>query len=124
MSFTKSNEAFWWSLFSAGGVASAMFMPVIVAVIGMVLPSQYLGEDPRASYEHIHGVVTWWPVRMLLLGVIGASFFHAAHRIRHVMIDLGWRHHTAPLSLVCYGGAIAGAATAAWLILTLPAVPQ
>ena len=101
-----------------------MFMPVLFAVVAWVLPSQSSGHDPRASYEHIYGLVTWWPVRILLLGVIGTSFFHAAHRIRHVMIDLGWRHHTAPLSLVCYGGAIAGAATAAWIILTLPAVPQ
>ncbi len=123
MTFKKSNEAFWWSLFSAGGVASAMFMPALVVVVGVVLPNQYL-DDPRASYEHLFGLVTWWPVRLLLLGVIGSSFFHAGHRIRHVMIDLGWRHHTAPLSLVCYGGALAGAATAAWLILTLPAVPQ
>ncbi len=123
MTFKKSNEAFWWSLFSAGGVASAMFIPAFLVVVGVVLPNQYL-DDPRASYEHLFGLVTWWPVRILLLGVIGTSFFHAGHRIRHVMIDLGWRHHTAPLSLVCYGGALAGAATAAWIILTLPAVPQ
>ncbi len=123
MTFKKSNEAFWWSLFSAGGVASAMFVPALLIVVGVILPNQYL-DDPRASYEHLFGLVTWWPVRLLLLGVIGSSFFHAGHRIRHVMIDLGWRHQTAPLSLVCYGGALAGAATAAWLILTLPAVPQ
>ena len=123
MTFKKSNEAFWWSLFSAGGVASAMFIPAFLIVVGVVLPNQYL-DDPRASYMHLFDLVTWWPVRLLLLGVIGSSFFHAGHRIRHVMIDLGWRHHTAPLSLVCYGGALAGAATAAWIILTLPTVPQ
>ena len=123
MTFKKSNGAFWWSLFSAGGVASAMFIPAFLVVVGVVLPNQYL-DDPRASYEHLFGLVTWWPVRLLLLGVIGSSFFHAGHRIRHVMIDLGWRHHTAPLSLLCYGGALAGAATTAWIILTLPDVPQ
>lgn len=123
MTFKKSNEAFWWSLFSAGGVASAMFIPAFLIVVGVVLPNQYL-DDPRASYMHLFDLVTWWPVRLLLLGVIGSSFFHAGHRIRHVMIDLGWRHHTAPLSLLCYGGALAGAATTAWIILTLPDVPQ
>ncbi len=123
MTFKKSNEAFWWSLFSAGGVASAMFMPALVVVVGVVLPNQYL-DNPRVSYEHLFGLITWWPVRLLLLGVIGFSFFHAGHRIRHVMVDLGWRSQTAPLSLVCYGGALAGAATAAWIILTLPSVPQ
>ena len=123
MTFKKSNEAFWWSLFSAGGVASAMFLPALLVVVGVVLPNQYL-DDPRASYVHLFGLVTWWPVRLLLLGVIGFSFFHAGHRIRHVMFDIGWRQHTAPLSLLCYGGALLGAATAAWIILTFPSVPQ
>jgi len=123
MAFKKSNEAFWWSLFSAGGVASAMFLPALLVVVCVVLPNQYL-DDPRASYEHLFSLVTWWPVRLLLLGVIGFSFFHVGHRIRHVMNDLGWRRHTAPLSLLCYGGALLGAVTAAWIILTFPAVPQ
>ena len=124
MTFKKSNEAFWWSLFSAGGVMSAMFMPAIVVLCGLVLPWQSGEYDKRAAYEHIHGLVAWWPVRLVLLGVIALSFFHVAHRIRHVLIDLGWRHQTAPLSLVCYGGAITGATTAVWLLLTLPSLPQ
>jgi fumarate reductase subunit D len=122
--FKKSNEAFWWSLFSAGGVMSALFLPVMVVLCGLVLPWQSGEHDRRAAYEHIHGLVTWWPIRLVLAGVIALSFFHVAHRIRHVLVDLGWRHQTAPLSLVCYGGAIAGAATAVWLILTLPSMPQ
>ena len=123
MTFKKSNEAFWWSLFSAGGVLSAMFLPVFVVISGLILPSQSTENPGRAPYEHIYGIVSWWPVRVLLLGVIGLAFFHAAHRIRHVLNDLGWRHHTAPLNLVCYGGAFAGAGTAAWLLLTLPSLP-
>jgi len=67
MTFKKSNEAFWWSLFSAGGVASALFMPALVIAVGVVLPNQYL-DDPRASYEHLFGLVAWWPARLLLLG--------------------------------------------------------
>jgi len=124
MTFKKSNEAFWWSLFSAGGVLSAMFLPAFVVISGLILPNQSSADPGRAPYEHLHGIVSWWPVRVLLLGVIGLAFFHVAHRIRHVLIDLGWRHHTAPLSLVCYGGAFAGAGTAAWLLLTLSSIPQ
>ena len=122
--FKKSTEACWWSLFSAGGLMAALFLPVLVVLCGVVLPWQSGEYDRRAAYEHIHGLVTWWPVRLVLAGVIALSFFHVAHRIRHLLTDLGWRRHTAPLSLVCYGGAIAGAATAVWLILTLPSVPQ
>ncbi len=124
MTFKKSNEAFWWSLFSAGGVLSAMFLPVFVVISGLILPNQSTENPGRAPYEHIHGIVSWWPVRVVLFGVIALAFFHAAHRIRHVMIDLGWRLHIATLSLVCYGGAFAGAGTAAWLLLTLPSIAQ
>ncbi len=35
----RSNEAFWWSLFAAGGVLAALFVPVLVVMTGFVLPS-------------------------------------------------------------------------------------
>ncbi len=114
----RSGEAFWWSLFSAGGVVSALFLPALVFVTGLVLPSQYAAEGRRA-YEHIHDIVSWWPVRVVLFVVVLLSFFHAAHRLKHIVMDLGWRKVTAPLAILCYGGAIAGAAAGGYLLYTL-----
>ena len=116
----KSNEAFWWSLFSAGGVMSALFLPAFVLITGLLVPAIAARRGPRATYEHFFDVVSWWPVRLLLFGVIFLMFFHAAHRIRHVLMDLGWRHHDTPLSVLCYGGAITGAGMAAWVLATFP----
>jgi fumarate reductase subunit D len=112
----RSGEAFWWSLFSAGGVLAALFLPVMVVLSGVVLPWHSI-ERGQAAYEQIAALVAWWPVRLLLLGIIALSFFHAAHRIRHVIKDMGWRHATAPLSIACYGGAFLGAGYAAWLLV-------
>ena len=118
MTGRRSSEAFWWSLFSAGGVMSALFLPVLVLLSGVVLPYQTI-QRGRDGYQQLVGLVSWWPVRLLLLAIIAFSFFHAAHRIRHVVVDLGWRRATAPLSAGCYGGALAGAAAAAWVLLRL-----
>jgi fumarate reductase subunit D len=94
----QSGEAFWWSLFSAGGVLSALFMPALAVITGLVLPA---------------------PVRIVLFGVFFLSFFHAAHRIRHILMDVGWRTATVPLSILCYGGAIVGTGAAAYVLVNL-----
>jgi succinate dehydrogenase subunit D len=116
MTARRSSEALWWSLFSAGGVMSALFLPVLVLLSGVVLPYLSFERGP-AAYQQLRGLVSLWPVRLLLLAVIALSFFHAAHRIRHIIRDLGWRRATGPLSIGCYGGALASAAYAAWLLL-------
>lgn len=98
-----SSEALWWALFSAGGVMAALFVPAIIFVTGFLLPS-----DPDTAYERIHGVVSWWPVRIVLVGVLVFSFFHCAHRVRHTLMDLGLRDQEAALKWLCYGAALAG----------------
>ncbi len=114
----RSSEAFWWSLFSAGGVMSALFLPVLVLVTGLILPAQAV-ERGRIAYDDVLRIVSWWPVRLVLAGVICLSFFHAAHRIRHILIDLGVRGAPRFLSVVCYGGAVVGSGFAVWILAML-----
>jgi len=113
-----SNEALWWSLFSAGGVLSATFMPAIILLTGFILP--FAGEaDGSISLGGVHGVVSNWFVRTLLFVIFSFSFFHCMHRIRHMLLDLGLRGAPRLLSIVCYGGAITGAGAAAWVLVSL-----
>ncbi|MDE2975522.1 MAG: fumarate reductase subunit D [Gemmatimonadota bacterium] len=114
----RSSEAFWWALFSAGGVMAALFVPAFVIVTGFLLPS----GDAAAAAERaagFAGVVGRWPVRVVLFGVIALSFFHCGHRIRHTLMDLGLRRFSGPLKLPCYGGALAGTVWAAMLLWAL-----
>ncbi|MHC4428667.1 MAG: fumarate reductase subunit FrdD [Planctomycetota bacterium] len=113
----QSNEAFWWSIFSAGGVVSALALPVLIVITGLVLPVLDVRRG-EAAYERIAGMVAWWPIRMALFVVFFLSFFHAAHRIRHILMDLGWREGTAPLSVMCYGGAVVGTGAAAFVLIS------
>ncbi len=112
---SKSNEAFWWSLFSAGGVMSALFIPVIILVTGFLLPTT---DSARAveHYEHVSSIVGWWPVSIVLLGVISLSMFHCVHRIRHVLMDFGLRRFDLMLMIICYGGAFSGTLATAYLL--------
>ena len=103
---SRSNEAFWWSLFSAGGVMAALFVPACILASGFLLPT----HDPNTAtsqYKAVHEAVAWWPVRIVLCIVMCLSFFHCAHRVRHTLVDLGLRNADRALIFICYGAALA-----------------
>ncbi len=110
-----SGEAFWWALFSAGGVMAAIFVPAFILVTGFLLPS---GDAAAAAEgaERLAALAGWWPVKLVLLGVIALSLFHCAHRIRHTLMDLGMRGAAGLLKLPCYGGALAATVWAALVL--------
>ena len=110
-----SGEAFWWALFSAGGVLAALFVPAFVIVTGFLLPTgdEAVAAERASAFAQAVG---WWPVKVALLGVITLSLFHCAHRIRHTLMDVGLRRHSGVLKLPCYGGALAASAWAAWVL--------
>jgi fumarate reductase subunit D len=111
----KSNEAFFWSLFSAGGVAAALFIPAIIVSTGFLLPT----HDPAAAAERaqkVHGVVAHPITKIVLMGVIFLAFFHCAHRIQHTSKDLGLRAVGGLVAVLSYLGALAGSIVAAVLL--------
>lgn len=97
-------EPFWWSLFGAGGVVSALLFPVLAAIIGLAIP---LGWIEAPAYEQI---IKWIePVisRIVLFFIIILPLFHWAHRFKFTLIDgLQLQHWSEFLGLLCYGSAI------------------
>jgi fumarate reductase subunit D len=60
-------------------------------------------------------------VRVALWVLVVLALVHWAHRFRYTLYDgLQVKHLNELISLVCYGGAMAGAAAAAWVLATLP----
>lgn len=114
----QTREAFWWSLFSAGGVMAALFVPAFVLVTGFVLPFM-TGEGTEAAYERVGEAVSFWLVRLVIFGVILLTLFHCAHRIRHVLVDVGLRPIAPLLALCCYGAAFVGTIVTAIVLLGL-----
>lgn len=90
---------------------TALFVPVFIVGTGLILP--FMAGDPAESYERVHGILSMRLVQLAMLGVITLGLFHCAHRIRHVLIDVGFRGMSGLLAVGCYGGAFAGAVVAA-----------
>ena len=73
---TKSNEPIWWSLFGAGGVVAAFFIPILLVVTGLVVPLGWAGDAPFA-YERMHGAVAHPLTRLCLFVLIALPLWLA-----------------------------------------------
>ncbi len=113
----KSNEPFWWALFGAGGVISAMFMPVLVFFFGLAIP---LGWISGPDYEKLQAMIELLPMRIFLFALISLSLIHWAHRFRFTLYDgLQVKHLNELIATICYGGAIFGSIVAIYVLFII-----
>ena len=114
----RSNEPFLWMLFSAGGVVSAMLMPIHVLLFGLAFP---LGWLDAPSHEHLLALVRHPLTRAYLFILCSLSLFHWAHRFRFTLYDgLQIKHLNELINTFCYGAATLGTAVAAYLLWRIP----
>ena len=114
----RSNEPFLWLLFSAGGVVSAMLLPVHLFLFGLAFPLGWL--DPP-SYDRLFTIVRHPLVKVYLFVLCSLPLFHWAHRFRFTLYDgLQIKHLNELINICCYGGAVLGTALAAYVLWTIP----
>jgi len=114
----RSNEPFLWMLFSAGGVVSAMLLPIHLLLFGLAFP---LGWLDAPSHEKLLVLIKHPVTRIYLLILCALPLFHWAHRFRFTLYDgLQIKHLNELINLFCYGGATLGTALAAYLLWTIP----
>lgn len=109
---------FWWFLFSQGGVIAALLIPVHVLVQGILGP---LGVVPVVDrhYDTWVNVLGNPLVKLYLLVLISFSFFHFAHRLRYLLVDLGLHGaKSVPAQVIFYGGAVVVTLVTIWILLT------
>ena len=109
----KSNEPAFWSLFSAGGVVAALFVPVTLILTGVAVPGGWIKEDDLLILIH-HPLA-----RVYLFVLISLSLFHWAHRFRYAIVDLGLKQGTTAMAVICYGFAIVSTIAAAVHLVSL-----
>ncbi|MDP3940458.1 MAG: fumarate reductase subunit FrdD [Deltaproteobacteria bacterium] len=102
----QKTESFWWLLFSAGGMMSAIFLPGHVFFQGLAMQLGWLPES-ATSYGRMVELLSHPIAKLYLLALISLSLFHAGHRLKHVVSDLGLE---APglVAFIFYGVAFLG----------------
>jgi fumarate reductase subunit D len=105
-------------LFSAGGVVSAMLLPIFVLLFGVAIPAGWVAAP---TFEQMLTVLTH-PISQLTLFVLCVlSLFHWAHRFRHTLYDgFQIKHLNEIIALLSYGLAIVGSAVAGYVLWTVP----
>lgn len=112
------GHLFWWFLFSQGGVITALLLPVHVLVQGVLGP---LGVVPVADrhYDTWVNVLGNPLVKLYLLVFFAFAFFHFAHRLRYLLVDVGLQAAKGrPAQVVFYGGAALITVVTLWVLLT------
>ena len=103
----RSHEPIVWSLFGAGGMLAALIGPVLVLMIGILIPLG-IGFDREAlSYETVLGLLQNPLIGLALAVVISLFLFHGAHRMIHTLHDFGVSA-SGVLKLAGYGLATLG----------------
>ena len=103
MSRRRTNEPFFWSLFSGGGMVSALVLPALAVCLWLAIP---LGVVSGPGYPRLVSLVGYPLTRLALFGVVVLSLFHWGHRFRFTLYDGLQLHHLFGLiAVICYGGA-------------------
>lgn len=101
----RSHEALFWSLFAAGSVLAAVFVPAIILVTSVFGPFGWRWFADALTYDGIRDLLQPAIVRLAIGVIIALIAVHACHRLRHLAVDL---HAPLPgglIALVAYGGA-------------------
>jgi fumarate reductase subunit D len=102
-------------MFSGGGVAAALVLPVLLFLFGVALP---LGWVSAPEYAHLLGVLRNPLTRLGLLVVCALALVHWAHRFRYTLHDgLQLQRYDGLIAAACYGSALVGWAFAGYVLL-------
>ena len=95
------RDPFWWTLFGAGGVMAAFFLPVLLLLTGLAIP---LGLVEAPTYARMHALIAHPLARVFLFVLVSLSMMHWAHRFRFTLYDgLQLKHLEGLIMLLCYG---------------------
>jgi fumarate reductase subunit D len=111
---SRSIEPFLWLLFSAGGVLSALLMPILLFLFALAFPLGWITAPDR---EYLLALLRHPLTRAGVFVLCTLSLFHWAHRFRYTLYDgLQIKQLDELIDLLCYGGAIIGSLTTAWVL--------
>jgi fumarate reductase subunit D len=114
----RSNAPFFWLLFGAGGMFSALLGSALVLITGLATPLGIGLHSDFMRYPRMLALTQNFIGKGFVFVVIALFAWHAAHRIFHSLHDVGIPHGT-PSKLVCYGSALVMTLVAAYSLLRI-----
>ena len=96
----KSNKPVLWLPFAAGGLVAALVTPALILVTGLLVPLGIL----RLPYAKVVAAAHNPLGKLIVLGIVALSAWHAAHRLRMTAHDLGLGGGIV-VRAACYGSA-------------------
>lgn len=118
MRLIRLLEPLWWLLFGAGGFAAALVLPSLLLVVGILFPLGLLGDE-TATFNRMRTLFANPVGKLVLIALLSLVFWHAAHHLRHLSLDLGLHRLHAPVSYLLYGGAALGTLATVLVVLSL-----
>ena len=114
----RSNAPIFWGLFGAGGMLSALFVPMMVFITGIAIPLGILLPADTMSYPKMLAFAQNFIGKGFIFAIISLSLWFAVHRVYHSLHEFGI-HAGFGVKLFCYGVAFAGTVVAAGVLLGL-----
>ncbi|PKM05732.1 MAG: fumarate reductase subunit D [Gammaproteobacteria bacterium HGW-Gammaproteobacteria-4] len=116
---SMSNKPILWLPFAAGGMLAALLVPALMLVF--VLDSLQLLPAANLDYGRVFAFASNPFARVALFAVIALLLWHAAHRLRMTLQDIGVRSHGARrlAARLCYGAATLASVALIWAVLAL-----
>lgn len=111
-------SAFFWSLFSVGAFVVALLLPLHILFFHFG-PLLGLTEADPLTEGYLRSWLSSPVVQIYILVLVGGALFHAAHRLKYVLFDLGLRKVYKQVGYGLYTLAILGTLGAASLLLPL-----
>lgn len=103
-------------MFSAGGVVAALLVPIHIFLDGLAVPLGLLDEQ-MVSHERLQSLLSIPWIKLYLFVLVVLPLYHAAHRIRFSLYELGLREFRISMDVICYGAAVVGTLAVGYLLL-------
>jgi fumarate reductase subunit D len=103
-------------MFSAGGVVAALLVPIHILLDGLAVPMGLIDAD-AVGYERMQALLASPLVKAYIFILVVLPLYHAAHRIRFSLYELGIRDFRVSMDVLCYGMALGGTVAVAWILL-------
>ncbi len=114
----RSNAPIFWGLFGAGGMLSALFVPMMVFITGIAVPLGFLLPANTMSYLKVHAFAQNFIGKGFIFAIISLSLWFAVHRVYHSLHEFGI-HAGFGAKLLCYGIAFVSTVISAYVLLGL-----